>query len=118
MNPATRAAHWNLGTPQLLEHAIRDQEGTLVNGGAFVVRTGQFTGRSPKDKYVVREKGTEHTVEWGPVNQPMTEEAFDRLHARMLKFWKDQEGYIQDLYGGADSSFPPPVPSLAQRPWH
>ncbi len=118
MNPATRAAHWNLGTPQLLERAIRDHEGILANGGAFAVKTGQFTGRSPKDKYIVQEKSTEHTVEWGPVNQPMTEAAFDRLHARMLKFWETQEVYIQDLYGGADSAFRLPVRVFAQRAWH
>jgi len=56
-------AHWNLGTAQLVEKALQRHEGMLSRGGAFVVQTGQFTGRSPKDKYIVREPNTETTVE-------------------------------------------------------
>src|SRR5450631_4943388 len=70
------AAYWNLGTAKLLEHAIQRREGNMASGGAFVVRTGQFTGRSPKDKYIVRESGTENAVNWGSVNQAMTEAQF------------------------------------------
>src|SRR5580704_14237798 len=72
-------AYWNLGTAQLLEHAIQRREGNLASGGAFVVRTGQFTGRSPKDKFIVRDETTDSHVAWGPVNQPMSEANFDRL---------------------------------------
>ena len=68
-----KTAYWNLGPAQLLEKAIARGEGELASNGAFVVRTGQFTGRSPKDKYIVREPGTESTVNWGAVNQPMRE---------------------------------------------
>src|SRR5713226_9796498 len=84
-------AHWNLGTAQLVEKAIERREGVLASGGAFVVRTGQFTGRSPKDKYIVREEGTESTVDWGSVNQPMTEVQFDGLYERMLAHWQGQD---------------------------
>ena len=66
-------AYWNLTSAQLLEHAIQRREGLLAADGAFVVRTGQFTGRSPKDKYIVRDEITDSTVQWGPVNQPMSE---------------------------------------------
>ena len=72
-------AYWNLGTAQLLEHAIQRREGTFASGGAFVVRTGQFTGRSPKDKFVVRDEVTDAHVAWGPVNQPLSEAHFDKL---------------------------------------
>ena len=75
-------AHWNLGAAPLVEKALQRHEGMLARCGAFVVRTGQFTGRSPKDKYVVREPGTEGAVEWGPVNQPMAERVFDQIYAR------------------------------------
>src|SRR5436853_4287325 len=86
-----QTAYWKLGTAQLIEKSIQRHEGMLADGGAFVVRTGQFTGRSPKDKYIVREPGTEKSVDWGAVNQPMSEEVFDELFARLLKFWEGGE---------------------------
>ena len=61
-------AYWNLGTAKLLEHAIQRREGNLASGGSLVVHTGQFTGRSPKDKFIVRDETTGKTVAWGPVN--------------------------------------------------
>src|SRR5258706_16422943 len=77
------AVHWNLGTAQLVEKAMQRREGILSSRGALGVETGQFTGRSPKDKYVVREPGTESAVDWGAVNQPIEESAFDRILARL-----------------------------------
>ena len=111
-------AYWNLGTAQLIEKAIQRHEGMLASGGAFVVRTGQFTGRSPKDKYIVREPGTENTVNWGAVNQPMTEAQFDGLYDRMLNFWQGQDAFVQDCFGGADSAYTMPIRVVAQRAWH
>src|SRR5688572_14387320 len=73
---------WNFEAAQLVEMAIRHREGLLASNGALVVRTGQFTGRSPRDKYVVRDASTESSVNWGKVNQPMDEEAFNRMYAR------------------------------------
>src|SRR5258708_35051984 len=96
------AVHWNLGTAQLLEKAIERQEGLLSGSGALVVETGQFTGRSPKDKYVVREPGTESTVDWGAVNQPMQESAFDRILARLVDCWEGSELFVHDCVGGVD----------------
>ena len=69
-------AYWNLGTAQLLEHAIQRREGNLASGGSFVVRTGQFTGRSPKDKFIVRDETTDAHVNWGDVNQPLSDGPF------------------------------------------
>ncbi len=112
-------AHWNLETSPLVEKAIQRHEGLLANNGAFVVRTGQFTGRSPKDKYIVREEGTEAAVDWGAVNQPMSEAAFDQLHARMLKFWEgEEELFVQDCFAGADPAYALPIRVIAQRAWH
>src|SRR5437867_790768 len=86
-------AHWNLVAPELLEHAVARREGRFAANGAFVVQTGQFTGRSPKDKFVVRDETTDSTVQWGAVNQPLSEENFDRLYSRMLAFWQGREAY-------------------------
>ncbi|HWZ30465.1 MAG TPA: phosphoenolpyruvate carboxykinase (ATP) [Bryobacteraceae bacterium] len=113
-----QTAYWNLGTAQLIENAIQRHEGELASGGAFVVRTGQFTGRSPKDKYIVREAGTENTVNWGSVNQPMSQEHFDGLFHRMLQFWKGQDVFVQDCFAGADPAYTMPIRVVAQRAWH
>ena len=59
-------AYWNLGTAQLLEHAVQRREGVFAAGGSFVVRTGQFTGRSPKDKFIVRDEITDPNVSGAP----------------------------------------------------
>ncbi len=111
-------AYWNLGTAQLIEKSLQRHEGLLASGGAFVVRTGQFTGRSPKDKYIVREAGTENNVHWGSVNQSMSEEQFDGLYDRMLTFWHGQEAFVQDCFGGADPAHTLPIRVITQRAWH
>ena len=112
-------AHWNLGTSPLVEKAIQRHEGLLSGMGAFVVRTGQFTGRSPKDKYIVREEGTDRTIDWGAVNQPMSEESFEQLFQRMIKFWEgEEEVFVQDCFGGADPAYTLPIRVIAQRAWH
>src|SRR5690348_9271616 len=112
------AAHWNLGAASLLEKAVQRHEGMLAECGALVVRTGQFTGRSPKDKYIVREPGTERTVDWGSVNQPMSEEAFDRIYERLMESWDRDEFFVHDCFGGADPKYTLPVRVIAQRAWH
>jgi phosphoenolpyruvate carboxykinase (ATP) len=96
------AAHSNLPPATLYEQAIRDQEGILSAHGSLVVRTGKHTGRSPKDKFLVRLPGNEDTVWWGSVNQPITEENYDRLRSRLVKYMADRSIYSQDLYIGAD----------------
>src|SRR5690349_18069952 len=86
--------HWNLEAAQLIERAVQRREGHLAANGALVVRTGQFTGRSAKDKYVVRDTLTENNVHWGAVNQPMTAEAFDRIYHRLTVFLEGQELFV------------------------
>src|SRR3954470_7706149 len=111
-------AFWNLGAPQLVEHAVRRREGSLAADGALVVRTGQFTGRSPKDKFIVRDETTDRSVQWGPVNQPMTEADFDRIYSRMASYWQGQDVYVQNLLVGADPEYTLPVRVVSQLAWH
>src|SRR5205085_4910224 len=80
--------------------------------------TGQFTGRSPKDKFVVRDETTADTVAWGAVNQPMSEANFERLHSRMLAFWQGQDAYVQDCHVGADPEYGIPIRVISQLAWH
>lgn len=110
--------HWNLASPALIERALRRREGHLAANGALVVRTGQFTGRSPKDKYVVKDSLTESTVNWGGVNQPMTAEAFDAIYKRLTVFLDGQELFVQDCFGGANPEYRLPVRVITHKAWH
>jgi phosphoenolpyruvate carboxykinase (ATP) len=113
-----RSAHWNLGAAQLLEHAVRRHEGLFASGGSYVVRTGQFTGRSPKDKFIVRDDATESSVQWGPVNQPMSEAGFERLYARMLACCQGHDLFVEDCFAGADPRYALPIRVVTQYAWH
>jgi phosphoenolpyruvate carboxykinase (ATP) len=110
--------HWNLSPPVLFEHAVRRGEGEIGVGGSFVVNTGKYTGRSPKDKYIVDEPQTKHTVDWGNINQPIDPEQFDSLHQRMLAYLQGRELFVQDLYAGADPAYRLPVRVISDSAWH
>ena len=91
----------NLPTAELYERAIRAGEGEIAAEGPLVVRTGQHTGRSPKDKFVVVEPWSEAKVWWGEVNHRISEEHYDRLRARLMDYVADKSLYAQDMYIGA-----------------
>ena len=91
----------NLSAAQLYEHAIRAGEGEIAAEGPLVVRTGEHTGRSPRDKFVVREPWSEAKVWWGDVNHEISEADYDRLRARLLAYVADRQLYAQDMYIGA-----------------
>ena len=95
------AVYYNLSEPQLYEYALSRGEAELAAGGALVARTGEHTGRSAKDKFVVRDGIVEDHV-WWDNNKPMAPEAFDRLYADMLAHMKGRDYFVQDLYAGAD----------------
>jgi phosphoenolpyruvate carboxykinase (ATP) len=109
--------YWNFTAPALYEHAIARGEAQLVAGGALRADTGQHTGRSPKDKFIVRDKTTEDSV-WWEGNGAMTPEAFDVLHADFLEHAKGQDLFVQDLHGGADPRYQLPTRVITQKAWH
>ncbi len=108
---------YNLNEAQLVQVAIERGEGTLGKGGAFLVTTGQFTGRSPKDKFVVRTPSVEDTI-WWDNNKPMDPAAFDRLHADMLAHMQGRDFFVQDLFGGADPAHRLDVRLVTELAWH
>ncbi len=110
--------YWNLGTAQLIEKAIQRREGLLASGGGLVVRTGDQTGRSPRDKFVVRDAGTENTVNWGSVNQPFLPEQFDRLYGKLLAYLQARDLFVQDCYAGADPQYQIPIRVVTELAWH
>ena len=111
------AVHYNLMEPELVTEAIRRGEGTLGRGGAVLVTTGAHTGRSPKDKFVVRTPSTEPHV-WWENNAPMEPAAFARLKADMLAHLKGSEIFAQDLYAGADPKHRLDVRVVTELAWH
>ena len=94
--------HWNTGRAALVESAVRAGEGTLAAGGALVCRTGKFTGRSPDDKFFVRDAATKEGIEWGKVNRPMEPGKFEALRSRIVAHLQGRELYVQDCDAGAD----------------
>ena len=110
---------WNLQTAPLVEHALQRGEGRLTKDGALLVDTGKFTGRSVKDKFVVRDATTEDTINWGSINQPMTGEHWANLKADFLAALKDQERlYVADLFGGSQPEYRVNVRVINQMAWH
>lgn len=110
---------WNLGTAPLVEHALKAGEGRLTKDGALLVDTGKFTGRSVKDKFVVRDATTEGTINWGAINQPMTPEHWANLKADFLAALEDQEElFVADLFGGSQPEYRVNVRVINQMAWH
>jgi phosphoenolpyruvate carboxykinase (ATP) len=97
-----KRVYWNLSPEALYEEAIKRGEGILAHGGPLVVHTGKYTGRSPHDKYIVRESSSEDQVWWGSVNRPIEESRFNELYSRFLKFLEPRELFARDCYAGAD----------------
>jgi phosphoenolpyruvate carboxykinase (ATP) len=102
----------------LYTHALRRDEGALADGGPLVVDTGKFTGRSPKDKFVVREPGSEDRIWWGDVNQPLSEESFERLRDRVTAYLEGEDVYVVDAFAGADPAHRINVRVLTDHPYH
>ena len=95
---------WNATVPVLYEEALRRGEGRLAEGGAFVVQTGQHTGRAPNDKFIVWEPSSAERIWWGKVNRPVESDRFAALHRRVLAYLDGKECFAQDCYVGADPS--------------
>ena len=110
-------AHYNYVEAALLEAAVTRGEGRLGQGGAFLCTTGQFTGRSPKDKFIVRTPATETNI-WWDNNAAMTPGAYGRLKADMLAHVRGRELFVQDLYAGADPLHQLDVRLVTELAWH
>ncbi len=109
--------YYNYIEPALVEAAVQRGEGKLGIGGAFLCETGQFTGRSPKDKHVVRSPLTENTI-WWENNAAMAPDAFDRLYDDLLAHMKGRDYFVQDLFGGADPVHRLDVRMVTELAWH
>ena len=114
----TDRVKWNLSAPALYEEAVRRQEGVIASGGPLVCRTGQHTGRSPRDKFVVREPSSDANIWWGKVNRAMEAAQFDVLHRDMLSGLGGKDLYALDCYAAADPLYRLPVRVITEYAWH
>src|SRR5918999_3884810 len=110
--------HYNPTTALLYAHTLRRDEGRLAEGGPLVVDTGIHTGRSPNDKFVVREPDSEDRIWWGKVNQELDEERFDGLREKITSFLSDQDLYVVEAFAGADPVQRLPLRVITHSPWH
>ncbi len=111
-------AHWNLRPPLLVQLAVARDECVLAAGGALVGRTGKHTGRSPKDKFIVREPSTQADIAWGAVNEPLDPDKFDRLRTKLFAYLAQRNVFVQDLYAGADPAHRLNVRIVTEFAWH
>lgn len=103
--PKTPEAYWNLTPPELYELALSNGEASLTDNMAIRILTGKYTGRSPNDKFIVDEPTVHDDIDWGEVNQPISEEVFDGLHKKMISYLQQKQLYVKDLYAGADPEY-------------
>ncbi len=115
---ATGPVHLNLPPAALVEHALRRGEGQLADTGALVCDTGQFTGRSPKDRFVVQDDHTRDSVWWGDINIAFDPAKFDRLHQKMVQYLADKELFVRDAYAGADPAYQLKLRVVNELAWH
>lgn len=95
-------AYWNLSPNELIDISIQTGQAKLTSTGAIAVDTGEFTGRSPKDKFTVKDKVTEFDVWWGNVNIPFNADQFDQLYIKMIHYFEGKDFYVRDCYACAD----------------
>ncbi|WOT07061.1 phosphoenolpyruvate carboxykinase [Shewanella youngdeokensis] len=118
MVDGSKREHLNLSTGQLVELALARGEGELTANGAFVAKTGERSGRSPNDRFIVKEPSSEADIEWGTVNKPFTVDAFNALWDRVESYLADKDTFVSNLEVGASPTHYQPVKVTTQYAWH
>lgn len=111
-------AYWNLRPARLVAEALRRNEGFLSDRGALVAQTGKRTGRSPKDRFIVREPSCEKSVHWGDVNVAIDPARFDNIQKKVFEYLASRDLFVQDLYAGADPEHRLNVRIVSEFAWH
>jgi len=109
---------WNAPTPLLYEETVKGHEGTISHLGPLVVRTGTHTGRSPNDRFIVKDSISADTVNWGEINRPFDPMKFEALFRRLQAYLQGKNIYIQDCHAGAEQAYRVPVRVITETAWH
>src|SRR5262245_31373400 len=119
MNDASTVCHnIDLSTSELITKALEKGEGVLSANEALTANTGMRTGRSPKDRFIVKDKQTEDSVDWNAINQPFKSEHFESLWQRASEYLGNKECYISHLWVGAEPLYSLPVKLISELAWH
>lgn len=108
---------WNLTPPELVEETIVQGEGILTDTGAIAIETGEFTGRSPKDRFIVSDSKTEDAVWWGDINKRFDADKFNALYNRMKAYLNGRDLYVRDAYACADDDYRLNIRVATEKPW-
>jgi len=115
INPSK--VHRNLGTKELVDLAVGRKEGIVNSTGSLSVNTGKYTGRSPDDRFIVRDEATHDTVDWGKINHPFQSDKFERLLEKMKGFVENKELFVYDGFVGADPKSRLHIRVINDRAW-
>lgn len=110
-------AHWNLSPEELSQISINLKKAQLTSSGAITVNTGEFTGRSPKDRFIVKDDITKNSVWWGDINIPFESDKFDALYEKMTSYLSEKELYVRDVYACADDAYRINIRVINEYPW-
>jgi len=111
------AAYWNLTPAELVEETVINGMGALTDTGALAVDTGEFTGRSPKDRFIVCDEKTENAVAWGNINIKFTPEKFNHLYEKVCTYFQGKEVYVRDAYACASEKHRMNIRVATELPW-
>lgn len=110
-------AHYQLSSDELHEETIKNEQGVETSFGAITVNTGEFTGRSPKDRFIVKDSITEDRIWWGDINIPFESAAFDKLYDKVVAYLSEKEIYVRDAYACADENYKLNIRVINEYPW-
>ena len=110
-------AYWNLTPEELVEHSLKKEMGELSDSGALVIKTGIFTGRSPKDKFTIKDHTTANEVFWNNFNIPLDPEHFEKLYSKVCSYFEGKEVYVRDGYACADPKYKTNIRVVSEYPW-
>ncbi|MFD1706771.1 phosphoenolpyruvate carboxykinase (ATP) [Siminovitchia sediminis] len=111
--------HIQLSVPQLVEKVLNREEGVLTTSGAVRAATGKYTGRSPKDKFIVDEPSVTNKIDWGSVNQPISSEIFEKLYSKVISYLEEKEEiFVFKGFAGADEKYRLPIQVINEYAWH
>ncbi|WP_333597028.1 phosphoenolpyruvate carboxykinase (ATP) [Chryseobacterium flavum] len=112
-----KEVYWNLSEPQLISQTLRKSQGVITSSGALACDSGEFTGRSPKDKYIVMDYETKDSVWWGEVNHPFMPEDFERLYMDVTTHLSGRDIYVRDAYACAKQEYRLNLKVVTETPW-
>ncbi|MCY4778245.1 phosphoenolpyruvate carboxykinase (ATP) [Sphingobacterium sp. UT-1RO-CII-1] len=112
-----KKVYFNLDAKTLVEQTVQLKQGTISDRGALCIETGKFTGRSPKDRFIVKDDSTSKIIDWGEINIPISPNIFDNLYEKMLTFLSGKDVWIRQCFAGADPAYRIGVTAINTTPW-